>query len=119
MRNMSFSLTTPQFKARTKTITRRLGWKFAGVGDVYCAIEKGQGLKKGEKVVRLGLLRIISKRFEPVNALTRYAECIGEGFPELSPTQFVKMFCKHNGCEPDRIITRLEFEYVEQPKESI
>jgi hypothetical protein len=28
MRLMSFSLTTPQILARTKTVTRRMGWQF-------------------------------------------------------------------------------------------
>lgn len=26
-RNISFALTTPQFIARTKTVTRRMGWR--------------------------------------------------------------------------------------------
>jgi hypothetical protein len=53
MRNMSFSLTTPQVYAGTKTVTRRLGWRFAKAGQRVCAVEKGMGLKKGEKVKRI------------------------------------------------------------------
>ena len=33
MRNISFALTTPQFKARTKTVTRRKGWLMLQPGD--------------------------------------------------------------------------------------
>lgn len=57
---MSFSLTTPQFLARTKTVTRRLGWARAKVGDIVTAVEKAQGLKAGEKVRRLGTIRLLS-----------------------------------------------------------
>jgi len=41
MRNMSFSMTTPQFKTRTKTVTRRLGWWFIQPGDLVYGVEKG------------------------------------------------------------------------------
>jgi hypothetical protein len=64
MRLMSFSLTTPQILARTKTVTRRMGWTFLRPGDLVQAIEKGQGLKKGEHVKRLAVLRIVDVRRE-------------------------------------------------------
>ena len=46
-RNMSFALTTEQFKARTKTVTRRFGWWFLKPGDVVRGVEKAMGLKPG------------------------------------------------------------------------
>ncbi len=58
-RNMSFSMTTAQFRARTKTVTRRLGWWNLKPGDVIMGVEKAMGLKKGEKVKRLGRIRIV------------------------------------------------------------
>lgn len=121
MRNISFSLTTPQFRAKTKTVTRRLGWTFAKTGDVYCAIEKGQGLKKGEKVVRLGQIRVTSVRREPLKRLTDdldygFAETAREGFPKGHdnhwPSEFVSMFTSHNNCNPETLVTRIEFEYL-------
>ena len=42
-------LTKEQILARTKTVTRRLGWWFLKPGDVVWACEKCMGLKKGEK----------------------------------------------------------------------
>ena len=42
-RLMSFSMTTPQVRARTKTVTRRLGWRFLKPGVVLWAVEKAQG----------------------------------------------------------------------------
>ena len=121
MRNMSFSLTTPQVRARAKTVTRRLGWKFARAGDVYCAIEKGQGLKKGEKIVRICTIRVVSARSERLDRMTTdldygFAETAREGFPNGHPrhfpSEFVGMFCAHNGCDPFVIVTRIEFEYL-------
>ena len=70
-RHMSFSMTTAQFRARTKTVTRRFGWWFLKPGDLVMGVEKSQGLKKGEKVVRLGLIRIVSVRTEPLKVLER------------------------------------------------
>ena len=44
MRNMSFSATVQQVRDRTKTVTRRVGWKTLQPGEVLRAVEKGQGL---------------------------------------------------------------------------
>lgn len=111
-RNISFFLTISQFKARTKTVTRRTAWLNAKPGDVLMGVEKGQGIPKGG-LVRLGLIRIKDARREPLNAITK-EECIREGFPEMEPEDFIRMFCFANGdCLPEDIITRLEYEYVD------
>jgi hypothetical protein len=114
-RNISFSLTTPQFLAGTKDVTRRMGWENLKAGDELCAVEKGQGLKKGEKVKRLGMIRVADVRREPLNRMTKEPdygkrECAREGFPHDTPTQFVEYFCaSHRGCYPNKVITRIEF----------
>ena len=42
-------------------------------------------------------------------------ECVREGFPQLTPEQFVAMFCaSHKGCTPDTTVTRIEFRYRER-----
>lgn len=117
-RNMSFMLTTEQYKNRTKTVTRRNGWLFAKAGDVYNGCEKCQGLRKGEKIVKLWQHRVINARREALRAMLddlEYgrAECVKEGFPDWTPQQFVDMYCQHNGVTPDFVITRIEFEYME------
>lgn len=111
MRNMSFFLTTNQIKKRSKTVTRRFGWWFLRPGDVVCAVEKGMGLKKGESIVRLATLRIVSNRGERLDAITK-EDCVLEGFPELEPAEFVKMLVKHYGVSSGAIINRIEFEYI-------
>lgn len=109
MKNISFALTTAQFLDGSKTVTRRLGWMKARARDVLCAVEKSQGLKKGEKVKRLGPIRVKDARRERLDAITQ-ADCILEGFPEYDPYQFVYFFCEHNGCTPETLVTRIEFE---------
>lgn len=41
-------------------------------------------------------------------------ECRREGFPSLTPFQFVQMFCEHMKCKPDSEVTRAEFKYVHE-----
>ncbi len=110
-RNMSFTLTIEQFKNRTKTVTRRFGWLFLQPGDIVCGVEKSMGFKKGEKIKRLGEIRIISTRREPLNEITK-EDCVKEGFPDLTPSEFVDMIVKHYNCSRFDTINRIEFEYV-------
>lgn len=110
-RNMSFMLTQPQIVAETKTVTRRTGWANLKPGDLFWAVEKCQGLKKGEKLKRLKLLRCVANTPEPLNRITK-ADCRMEGFPELTPQEFVAMFCANMRCQPEREVRRIEFEYV-------
>lgn len=117
-RNMSFALTTEQFKCRAKTVTRRLGWSFLREGDQVMGVVKGMGLKRGEKIERLGLIAITSTRREPLEAITD-DDVVREGFPGMMPAEFVAMFCKHNGCEPSTVVNRIVFSYVDDPRETL
>ena len=111
--NISFSKTTQQIREGTKFVTRRTGWKRLKVGQVLDACEKCQGLKKGEKVVKIRKIRVVDVKNEPVNAITAYPnDCELEGFPEMSPLDFVQMFCEFNKIEPETIIRRIKFEYL-------
>jgi hypothetical protein len=51
-------------------VTRRFGWWNLKPGDVLCAIEKGQGLKKGEHVKRICLIEVVSVRKEKLQDIT-------------------------------------------------
>ena len=108
-RRMSFQLTIRQMLEGTKNVTRRIGWRFLKPGDIVIAVEKCQGLKKGEKQVQIYPIRILSTRDEPLFMITP-DECIREGFPEMTPIEFVKMFCGTNNCLPTRQINRIRFE---------
>ena len=110
-RNMSFAVTTEQFKNKTKTVTRRVGWHFLKSGDTVYGVEKCMGLKKGEKIKKLGLIRILSTRSEPLNEITQ-DDCKREGFPEMTPAQFVTMLCDKYKYSPSDVVNRIEFEYI-------
>ena len=117
MRNMSFMLTTDQFRSQTKTVTRRLGWKNLKPGVLVMGCEKCQGLKKGESLVRLGKIRIKSVRREPLDLMAKdeqygNSEAILEGFPDLTGLEFVTMFCREMKVIPETEVTRIEYEYL-------
>lgn len=111
-RNMSFAMTTDQFRDRTKDVTRRFGWWFLKPGDVVMGVEKAMGLQKGQQIVRLGLIEIVSTRPEPLNAITP-DDVRREGFPDWGPEQFVNMLVDHYRADPNATVNRIEFRYVD------
>lgn len=115
MRHISFALTTQAFVEGKKTVTRRRGWKTLAAGEVLCAVEKGQGLKLGEKVKKLGTLKVLNVRREGLRDMIERPdygkdECIKEGFPNMGPADFVEMYRKANHCPSNAEVTRIEFE---------
>lgn len=112
MRNISFKLTTRQFRDGAKDVTRRLGWAKLAPGTELRAVVQAMGLRKGQKAEALGVIRVVSVRREPLDAIDQ-AEVIREGFPGMTPEGFVAMFCEHMGCEPSTTVTRIEFERVQ------
>ena len=118
MRNISCQITTQQVLARTKLVTRRLGWKNLKRGDLLQICEKCMGLKKGEKLRKLAVVRVMSVRREPLYQITK-EDCGLEGFPDLLPVQFVAMFCLHMRCNPHVIVTRIEWQYLSDSEREI
>lgn len=116
MRNMSFSLTVEQMRNRTKTVTRRLGWKFLNPSDLIQPVIKGQGLKRGERVQKIGTpILIVSTHPEQIKHISQ-EDVRKEGFPNWTPKQFVHFFCQHNHCEPNTIVNVIEFEFQENTR---
>jgi hypothetical protein len=107
-------------------VTRRTGWQWLNAGTLLQPVVKGQGLKKGEKVQKLGgPIRVVSVRREPLKSITP-DDVYREGFvltrilgdyAGVDTRPFIRMFCEHNACSPDTEITRIEFEYTTPPKE--
>lgn len=97
---------------RTKTETRRLGWAKLRPGDYVRAVEKCMGLQKGEKVKPIGIIRVTSVTFEPLNYIGIHAVA-REGYPGNTPAWFVAKFCKAMKCEPTRVVTVIRFEHVD------
>ena len=112
---MSFMLTTQQMYERKKTVTRRNGWCFVKPGDVIQAVEKCQGLRKGEKVVKICLIRIVDTKGEALKLIGYEPNgCLKEGFPHMRPADFIDMFMKsHKGVGRHSIINQIEFEFID------
>ena len=126
MRNISCSLTEKQVRDGSKDVTRRLGWEYLKSGDHLMFCRKVMGRKKGEPLVKIREIEVVSVKRERLSNLTDWPaygrkECIREGFPQMLPSQFVAFFCeshkartpKHpKGCTPETVVTRIEFRYV-------
>jgi hypothetical protein len=69
MRNISFSLTTAQIRDRSKTVTRRMGWRNLKVGERLQGCEKCMGRRNGEPLVKLAVIEVVSVRREKLNTL--------------------------------------------------
>ncbi len=107
-------LTTEQLRNRTKDVTRRLGWWNIMRGELVQAVMQCQGLKRGETITKLCVIKIIDTRSEPLNRITAQ-DLAREGFPKLTRREFIDFFCRANKCKPDTVVNRIEFEYVEAP----
>lgn len=118
-RNISCFYTQDQIRNRTKWVTRRLGWRTLKVGEILNACVKCQGLGKGGKMERICQIRVRDVTFERLDTMVNNAsygdkEATLEGFPEMTGEQFVTMFCLHMKCTRDTVVTRIEFEYLNE-----
>lgn len=125
-RLLSVALTEDAVIARTKTETRRLGWKFVQPGDRLALVRKAMGrtrrLPDGTKIVeplvRLGEVEVISVAREPLNAITAGA-VRREGFtgPDHTPEWFVRFFTDAMRCADDQLVTVIRWRYLEEGEE--
>lgn len=118
VRNMSFSLTTEQVVDRRKWVTRRVGWWSLLVDTELWAVEKAMGLRKGQQVRKLALIRVVDVRVERLDELVRpgpygATEMILEGFPGMDPQDFLNLSSFENH-DPSVIVNRIQFEYLDQ-----
>jgi hypothetical protein len=112
---MAVSLTEAQVWARTKTVTRRTGWRTLQAGDRLTLCRKVMGRRPGEPLDRITTVEVTSVRREPLDAITA-ADVIAEGFPQLTPAEFVSFFCAtHRGCTPATEVTRIQWRYLSKP----
>lgn len=121
MRQMAFSMTTQAILQRTKTVTRRTGWADLTPGTLLRAVEKSMGLKKGEKVRRLAVLRVTSvdrerlDRLRDADPTVVASELAAEGVDRCCDTwqDFLSKYFWPQGCHPDTVVTRIGFEYLD------
>ena len=129
-RLMSVALTEEAVVARRKTVTRRLGWRFAKAGDRITLCRKVMGRKPDEPLVRLAEVEIVSVRREPLFAMRdedipreavplrdafghpRFDEWYDDtGLP--TATAWVSWFAWAMDCLPDTDVTRIEWRYLD------
>jgi hypothetical protein len=117
-RLMSVAFTEDAVRARTKTVTRRKGWTFLKAGDQLTLCRKVMGRKKGEPLVKVAEVEVVSVRREPLDwAIFAYgpSEMAREGFPDLDPREFVRRyFVEAQGMGEHDTVTRIEWRYLDQ-----
>lgn len=117
---MSVSHTEAAVVARTKTVTRRLGWRFLKPGDHVTLCRKVMGRRKGEPLVRLADVEIVSVRREPLSAMTfedvereggDYLPLVQDAGETLQET-FARWFAEAFRVSVDTEVTRVEWRYL-------
>jgi hypothetical protein len=119
-RLMSVAFTEQAVRDRTKTVTRRKGWwtdkngrHMVKPGDRLTLCRKVMGRKKGEPLVRIADVEVISVRREALAAIT-YAEVAREGFPGMQPGEFIRrFFVDAQGMSVADLVTRIEWRYLD------
>lgn len=130
-RLMSVTLTEQAVVERRKTVTRRLGWLMLKAGDELELCRKVMGRRRPdgnvEPLVRLARVRVVNVRRECLQAiededvaregfttadLADYEGCPPDGAPGDLGTRFMAFFTKHMRCQPDAMVTRIEWEYL-------
>lgn len=109
-RLMSVAFTEAAVRDRSKTVTRRLGWRFLKPGDRLTLCRKVMGRKADEPLVRIAEVEVVSVRRERLFAITdEDARC--EGF---APDRwaFIDFFTEHMKVSPSEFVTRIEWRYL-------
>lgn len=98
-RRMSCSMTVDAVLDQSKTVTRRHveTWKDLKPGDRLTLIEKGMGLKKGEKQRVLASVEVVAVDVEQIGYVNMPGECAREGFPDKTPAEFIAMWLESHG----------------------
>ena len=110
-RLMSVALTEDAVRERRKTVTRRLGWTFLKPGDRLTLCRKVMGRKKGEPLVRIAEVEVVSVRREPLYWVTA-DDVEREGFPGMDLWDFIQFFREHMHVGATATVTRIEWRYL-------
>ncbi len=120
-RLMSVAFTEQAVRDRRKTVTRRRGWAFLKPGDKLTLCRKVMGRRKGEPLVRIAEVEVVSVGRQPLDLLAppvgdpAYGaeEMAREGFPGMDPREFIrKYFVEAQGMDPAATVTRIEWKYL-------
>lgn len=114
---MSFRRTQRQLWAGEKDVTRRLGWwELARPGLEFKAVSRTPR-NPGLNYLEMGVYRVLSNGPSRLGDVDRL-ECVREGFPDLSPTEFVDLFC-HGRPDHDLVVNRIEYEPLQETARAV
>ncbi len=115
-RLMSVALTEAAVVARTKTVTRRLGWQFLKPGDRLTLVRKAMGRKRPDgtvdPLVRLAEVEVVDVRREKLLDITD-DDVEREGFPGWTAAAFVAFFVDSMDTHCSVPVTRIEWTYLD------
>jgi hypothetical protein len=110
-------LTWPQILDETKDVTRRLGFDFARPGMLLLGVQKARGVRVEDRG-QTKVIEVVSVRPEEIGDITP-DEVRREGFPKMSPIQFIDFFLAHMKRDREGLrttpytwVNRIEFKYV-------
>ena len=114
-RLMSVTLTEAAVLDRSKTVTRRLGWRMLTVGTKITLCRKVMGRRRADgtvdPLVRLAQVEVVAVGQEPLDAITN-EDVHREGFPGKDREWFLDFFTHHMRCNADDEVTRIEWSYL-------
>lgn len=118
-RLMSVSATEAAVVARTKTETRRLGWKKLPPGVTLDLCRKVMGRRRTDgtvdPLVRLARVHVESVGWERLDAITQDS-VDREGVPGVTtPAQFVAFYTAAFRCQPNTLVTVIRWRYLPDP----
>lgn len=115
-RLMSVTLTEAAVVDRSKTVTRRLGWRNLKPGDRLTLCRKVMGRKRADgtvdPLVRLAEVEVVNVRREALTAITT-EDVAREGFPDLTPVGFRVFFAQAMRVPSNAEVTRIEWRYLD------
>lgn len=118
-RLMSVAFTEAAVRDRRKTVTRRKGWTFLVPGDRITLCRKVMGRKRGEPLIRIVDVEVVSVCREPLERITE-EDVAREGFPGMTRDEFMRrFFVDAQGIQPSDQVTRIEWTYLGQPAQPV
>jgi len=111
-RLMSVAHTEQSVRDRTKTVTRRLGWRNLRAGVDLDLCRKVMGRKAGEPLERIARVHVTAVGRERLDRITD-EDALREGVAGVSTAaEFVAFYADAFGAEPSTPVTRIAWRYV-------
>jgi hypothetical protein len=118
-RLMSVAFTEAAVVARTKTVTRRKGWLMLKPGDRLTLCRKVMGRKKGEPLVRLAEVEVVSVTRGPLCTAANLGELEREGCGHMSYGEFWERYFEPQGIASLDDVTRIEWRYLDDEAHTV